>query len=31
MFGFKRYNCNNCDWEGLRWENKFDKKFQQLK
>ena len=27
MFGFKRYSCNNCDWEGLRWENKFDKNF----
>lgn len=26
MFGFKRYTCNNCDWEGLRWENKFEKK-----
>lgn len=27
MFDFKRYNCNHCDWEGLRWENKFEKKF----
>ena len=27
IFGFKRYSCNNCDWEGLRWENKFDKNF----
>lgn len=26
MFSFKRYNCNYCDWEGLRWENKFEKK-----
>lgn len=23
MFDFKRYNCNDCDWQGLRWENKF--------
>ena len=23
MFGFKRYSCNNCGWNGLRWENKF--------
>ena len=22
MFDFKRYYCNNCEWEGLRWENK---------
>ena len=25
MFDFKRYNCNHCDWEGLRWEKKFEK------
>ena len=31
MFGFKRYKCNHCYWEGLRWENKFDKKSQHLK
>ena len=24
MFDFKRYACNNCDWEGLRWEDKFE-------
>ena len=24
VFDFKRYNCNNCDWKGLRWENKFE-------
>lgn len=23
MFDFKRYSCNNCGWNGLRWENKF--------
>ena len=21
IFNFKRYNCNNCGWNGLRWEN----------
>ena len=26
IFDFKRYYCNNCEWEGLRWENKFEKK-----
>ena len=24
IFDFKRYKCNQCNWEGLRWENKFD-------
>lgn len=24
IFAFKRYKCNHCEWEGLRWENKFD-------
>ena len=23
MFDFKRYICNDCGWEGLRWEDKF--------
>ena len=23
MFEFKRYICNDCGWEGLRWEDKF--------
>lgn len=26
VFGFKRYLCNNCDWQGLRWQKKFEKK-----
>lgn len=25
MFGFKRYKCENCDWNGLRWEKKYNK------
>ena len=23
MFDLKRYICNECGWEGLRWEDKF--------
>jgi len=23
MFDFKRYSCNDCSWEGLRWEKKY--------
>ncbi len=23
IFNFKRYICNECGWEGLRWEDKF--------
>ena len=23
IFGFKRYICNECGWEGLRWEEKY--------
>ena len=23
IFDFKRYICNDCGWEGLRWEDKF--------
>lgn len=23
IFEFKRYICNQCGWEGLRWEDKF--------
>ena len=23
MFDFKRYICNECGWENLRWEDKF--------
>ena len=23
LFDFKRYICNDCGWEGLRWEDKF--------
>ena len=23
IFDFKRYICNECGWEGLRWEDKF--------
>jgi len=23
IFEFKRYICNECGWEGLRWEEKF--------
>ena len=23
IFEFKRYICNQCGWEGLRWENKY--------
>jgi hypothetical protein len=24
IFEFKRYICNNCGWEGLRWEKKYN-------
>ena len=27
MFNFKRYVCRECNWQGLRWENKFKRKF----
>ena len=23
LFEFKRYNCNDCGWQGLRWERKY--------
>ena len=23
IFEFKRYICNECGWEGLRWEDKY--------
>ena len=23
IFDLKRYLCNHCGWEGLRWENKY--------
>lgn len=23
VFNFKRYMCSNCEWKGLRWEEKF--------
>ncbi len=23
IFDSKRYLCNKCEWEGLRWEDKF--------
>ncbi len=23
FFDFRRYCCNNCGWEGLRWEERF--------
>lgn len=23
IFEFKRYICNNCGWEGLRWEDRY--------
>ena len=23
IFDFKRYVCNECGWEGLRWEDKY--------
>ena len=23
IFEFKRYDCNECGWEGLRWERKY--------
>jgi hypothetical protein len=23
VFDFKRYVCNDCGWEGLRWEDKY--------
>lgn len=23
IFNFKRYKCNSCEWEGLRWEKDF--------
>ena len=23
IFGFKRYSCDNCGWEGLRWERSY--------
>ena len=23
IFDFKRYICNDCGWEGLRWERKY--------
>jgi uncharacterized protein with PIN domain len=23
VFDFKRYVCNECGWEGLRWEDKY--------
>ena len=26
IFNFKRYICNNCGWEGLRWEKKYSPK-----
>ena len=28
LFEFKRYVCENCGWEGLRWEDKFNKQHQ---
>ena len=24
IFEFKRYICNDCGWEGLRWEKKYN-------
>ena len=27
MFNFKRYICKECNWQGLRWEYKFKRKF----
>ena len=24
IFNFKRYICNDCGWEGLRWERKYN-------
>ncbi len=26
VFDFKRYTCNECGWEGLRWERKYTQK-----
>ena len=26
IFDARRYFCNNCEWEGLRWEEKFRQK-----
>ena len=26
IFDFKRYICNDCGWEGLRWEERFSLK-----
>tara|TARA_B100000941_G_scaffold152967_1_gene108456 strand:- start:2911 stop:3192 length:282 start_codon:yes stop_codon:yes gene_type:complete len=23
IFNFKRYKCNSCEWQGLRWEKNF--------
>ena len=23
IFNFKRYNCNECGWDGLRWESPY--------
>lgn len=23
IFEFRRYSCNNCEWQGLRWEKRF--------
>ena len=27
IFGFKRYKCLHCGWEGRRWEQPFSGKF----
>ena len=26
IFNFKRYKCNSCEWQGLRWEKNFKAK-----
>jgi len=26
LFDCKRYICNNCDWQGLRWEENYKSK-----
>ena len=26
IFNFKRYKCNLCEWQGLRWEKNFKAK-----
>ena len=27
LFNFKRYKCQACTWEGLRWEKRFESQY----